>query len=258
MARTFFEELHHPVAGRTALPGPPLPSRGRARSLVRRTAAPDRTTQRRRAARRARPLGGRAAPRCASTRSSGPGPWACSPALHYSAAHERISRGPSRRPLPDGRRTRQDPEFARATKSSNPDYLEGEHPLSPVTFLSVVGLLAGRVELPLGRRRRPQNYERILHGEQEFVFFGEPPRAGAVLTGVSRIDRVYEKAGRRGGAMQFTETVTEFRDEPGLLVAESRTTVDRDGPGADRRGVMSGRRTSSRSARTHALWSTSR
>ena len=47
------------------------------------------------------------------------------------------------------------------------------------------------------------------------MFFGEPPRAGAVLTGVSRIDRVYEKAGRRGGAMQFTETVTEFRDRPG-------------------------------------------
>ncbi len=41
-------------------------------------------------------------------------------------------------------------EFARATKSSNPDYLEGDHPLSPVTFLSVVGLLAGRVEFPLG------------------------------------------------------------------------------------------------------------
>jgi hypothetical protein len=114
-------------------------------------------------------------------------------------------------------------EFARATKSANPDYLDGDHPLSPVTFLSVAGFWQDESNSPWGDE--PRNYERILHGEQEFVFFGEPPRAGAVLTGISRIDRVYEKAGRRGGAMNFTETVTEFRDPTGKLVAESRTTV---------------------------------
>jgi hypothetical protein len=114
-------------------------------------------------------------------------------------------------------------EFARATKSSNPEYLEGEHPLSPVTFLSASGFWQDESNSPWGDG--PRNYERILHGEQEFVFFGEPPRAGAILTGISRIDRIYEKAGRRGGAMNFTETVTEFRDETGKLVAESRSTV---------------------------------
>ena len=114
-------------------------------------------------------------------------------------------------------------EFARATKSSNPEYLEGEHPLSPVTFLAASGFWQDESNSPWGDG--PRNYERILHGEQEFVFFGEPPRAGAILTGISRIDRVYEKAGRRGGAMNFTETVTEFRDETGRLVAESRATV---------------------------------
>jgi hypothetical protein len=114
-------------------------------------------------------------------------------------------------------------EFARATKSSNPEYLEGEHPLSPVTFLCASGFWQDESNSPWGDG--PRNYERILHGEQEFVFFGEPPRAGAILTGISRIDRIYEKAGRRGGAMNFTETVTEFRDETGKLVAESRATV---------------------------------
>jgi hypothetical protein len=114
-------------------------------------------------------------------------------------------------------------EFARATKSDNPDYLEGEHPLSPVTFLVVSGFWQDESNSPWGNEK--PNFERILHGEQEFVFFGEPPRAGAVLTGVSQIDRVYEKAGRRGGAMKFTETVTEFRDPTGKLVAESRTTA---------------------------------
>jgi hypothetical protein len=114
-------------------------------------------------------------------------------------------------------------EFARATKSSNPDYFEGEHPLSPVTFLSSAAFWQDASNSPWGNE--PRQLERILHGEQEFVFFGEPPRAGAVLTGVSRIDKVYEKAGRRGGSMSFTETVTEFRDEAGQLVAESRSTI---------------------------------
>jgi hypothetical protein len=114
-------------------------------------------------------------------------------------------------------------EFARATKSSNPDYLQGDHPLSPVTFLSAAAFWQDASNSPLGNE--PRQLERILHGEQEYIFFGEPPRAGAVLTGVSSVDKVYEKAGRRGGTMSFTETVTEFRDEAGQLVAESRTTI---------------------------------
>jgi len=114
-------------------------------------------------------------------------------------------------------------EFARATKSSNPEYLEGEHPLSPVTFLAASAFWQDEANSPWGGA--PRNFERLLHGEQEFLFFGEPPRAGAVLTGVSRIDRVYEKEGRRGGVMEFTETVTEFRDATGKLVAESRSTA---------------------------------
>jgi hypothetical protein len=114
-------------------------------------------------------------------------------------------------------------EFARATKSSNPEYLEGERPLSPVTFLAASAFWQDEANSPWGGG--PRNFERLLHGEQEFVFFGEPPRAGAVLTGVSRIDRVYEKEGRRGGVMEFTETVTEFRDPTGKLVAESRSTA---------------------------------
>jgi hypothetical protein len=113
-------------------------------------------------------------------------------------------------------------EFARATKSANPDYLDGDHPLSPVTFLAASALWQDESNAAWGDG--PRNFERILHGEQEFVFFGEPPRAGDVLTGVSRIERVYEKEGRRGGVMKFTEAVTEFRDRKGKLVAESRTT----------------------------------
>ena len=113
-------------------------------------------------------------------------------------------------------------EFARATKSHNPAYLEAEQPVAPVTFLMTAAFWQGPENRPNGG---PRSYERVLHGEQEFVFSGEPPRAGAVLTGRSRIDRVYEKEGRRGGTMTFTETVTEYRDEQDRLVAETRSTV---------------------------------
>jgi len=113
-------------------------------------------------------------------------------------------------------------EFARATKSSNPAYLADEHPVSPPTFLMTAAFWQTAANRPGGGAR---SYERVLHGEQEFVFHGEPPRAGTVLTGQSRIDKVYEKEGRRGGTMTFTETVTEFRDPQGTLVAETRSTV---------------------------------
>ena len=47
--------------------------------------------------------------------------------------------------------------------------------------------------------------------------------AGTTLTGTARIDRVYEKQSRRG-TLTFVEIVTEYLDETGELVAESRLT----------------------------------
>ncbi len=115
-------------------------------------------------------------------------------------------------------------EFATATKSANPAYrgAPGDTPLSPATFLISAAFWHTPQSNPWHGVQR--NMARVLHGEQEFVFHGEPPRAGAVLTGTSRIDRVYEKSGKRGGTMTFTEMVTEFRDQSGTLVAESRST----------------------------------
>ena len=116
-------------------------------------------------------------------------------------------------------------EFARATKSGHPAYTGGpaDTPVSPVTFLAAAAFWMTPESSPWSGVER--NWERILHGEQEFLFHGEPPRAGTVLTGVARIARVYEKEGKRGGRMVFTEAVTEFRDAGGRLVAESRSTL---------------------------------
>jgi hypothetical protein len=46
-----------------------------------------------------------------------------------------------------------------------------------------------------------------------------------VLTAESRIDRIFEKEGKRGGTMTFVEVVTEYRDDSGAVVAASRSTV---------------------------------
>ena len=114
-------------------------------------------------------------------------------------------------------------EFARATKSSNPDYL-GEGPAtSPVTFLTSSAFWQGPENSPWGDT--PLNFERVLHGEQEFVFPGPPPPPGTVLNAEARIDKVYEKEGKRGGTMTFVEVVYEYRDESGAVVAESRSTI---------------------------------
>jgi hypothetical protein len=113
-------------------------------------------------------------------------------------------------------------EFARATKSQQRVYFEGEHPLSPATFLMSSAFWLDPENEPYDPNL---NLDRILHGEQEFVFSGEPPHAGTTLVGRKVVERTYSRQGRRGGAMTFTVILTEFRNESGAVVAEGRTTL---------------------------------
>jgi hypothetical protein len=111
-------------------------------------------------------------------------------------------------------------EFARATKSQNPEYLDDATPVSPTTFLvsSVFWAPPGAArwgDLQLDMRR-------VLDGGREFVFHGPPPEAGTKLTSQSRVEDIYEKEGK---TMTFVITVQEFRDEAGELVAEMRSTA---------------------------------
>ena len=66
---------------------------------------------------------------------------------------------------------------------------------------------------------------RLLHGGQEFVFHGPPPRTGTTLIGQMRVSDAYEKEGRRGGTMSFIEVVTDFHDTAGTLVAEAKIVL---------------------------------
>ena len=56
-----------------------------------------------------------------------------------------------------------------------------------------------------------------LHAEQRFEYHGVV-RAGDVLSATARPGKTWEKQGRRGGTLQFTEFVTEYRNQRGELV----------------------------------------
>lgn len=115
-------------------------------------------------------------------------------------------------------------EFARATKSESAEYFEGTTPPVPPTFLTTAqfwsppeaGELWREIDIDL---------RRLLHGEQEYVFPNGPPRAGVTLSAQTRVEAVFEKEGKRGGAMTFVVTVTDFRSADGELVAQARSTA---------------------------------
>jgi acyl dehydratase len=58
---------------------------------------------------------------------------------------------------------------------------------------------------------------RILHGEQRFEYH-RPLRPGMRLRVETRPGKSWEKEGRRGGRLRFSESVSEYRDEAGELV----------------------------------------
>lgn len=114
-------------------------------------------------------------------------------------------------------------EFARSTMSKNPDYVDARDAIVPPTFLTTLNFWMRGTESPLAKVGL--DLRRLLHGGQEYVFHGEPPRAGTELTAQTRVDEIFEKEGKRGGTMTFVVTVTEFRDPSGTLVAEARSTA---------------------------------
>jgi hypothetical protein len=115
-------------------------------------------------------------------------------------------------------------ELARAVKATDPAYFDGMSPVIPPTFLTTTFFWEALVPGSNPWALVQMDPRRGMHAEQEYVFHGPPPRAGARLTCQSRITEIYEKEGRRGGTLVFAVMVTELRDEAGRLVAEARLT----------------------------------
>lgn len=114
-------------------------------------------------------------------------------------------------------------EFARATKSKNPAY-EGPQAIIPPTFLTHARLAwEPGIDSPIAGLGF--DMRRVLHGEEEYIFHGAPPRVGQTLTVEAKLGERWEKEGKRGGTMRFAQVINEFRDADGNLVAEQRSVV---------------------------------
>ena len=74
-----------------------------------------------------------------------------------------------------------------------------------------------------------------LHAEQHYEYH-RPLLAGDVLTATTRDGEKWEKHGRRGGSLQFSETITEYRNAAGELIVTARGVGVRTGQVVEQEG----------------------
>ncbi len=150
--------------------------------------------------------------------------------------------------------------FARAIADPNPIYADAEYAkgtevggvIAPPTFVQASAQfdpdypLRPRIGAPwFGSGKEPTGAKRgsgsgsgegsssggnggSLHAEQHYEYH-RPLRAGEVLTATARPGRSWEKEGRRGGTLQFSESIIEYRTLDGELVVTARGVGVRTG-----------------------------
>lgn len=115
-------------------------------------------------------------------------------------------------------------QFAEAIGDSNPLYVDQEYAaetsyeglIVPPTFPIAVASEGGELPIELDTRR-------MLHGEQEFIYY-QSIRPGDRLHCQMKIVDLYERVGK-SGSMQFLVIDTEMRDGAGEMVAISQMTI---------------------------------
>lgn len=116
-------------------------------------------------------------------------------------------------------------EFARSVAAAHADHQLDERAVIPPTFLTSMFHWERAADDANPWPRVKMSKQRGMHASQQYEFFGPPPRAGDLLTATSRIERIWDKAGRRGGMLTFVDMVTEYRNADGELVAQARMTA---------------------------------
>lgn len=118
------------------------------------------------------------------------------------------------------------PTFVQASAQFDPEY-----PLRPRAGEPWFGSPPPRTdassassESPVSSAPAPES--QVLHAEQAFEFV-RPVRVGDVLSSQTRTGNTWEKDGRKGGRLVFTELLTEFRDQSGALVVTATAVTVR-------------------------------
>jgi hypothetical protein len=135
--------------------------------------------------------------------------------------------------------------FARAVADPNPIYSDEEyakstevgHIIAPPTFVQASmqfdpdAFLRPKVGQPwFGSGKEPTGVVRApgagggggLHAEQHYEYHRHP-KPGDILTAVNMPGTTWEKQGRKGGKLVFSQSVTEYRDQNGELVVTARS-----------------------------------
>lgn len=128
--------------------------------------------------------------------------------------------------------------FARAIGDDNPVYFAEEGAIAPPTF--VIADMHFDPDSPLrphpgrawhGSGKNPTSSRALggdgggggmaLHAEQTFEIH-RPVHVGEMLRKTTRQGKSWEREGRRGGKLRFSEILHEYRDESGELVVTAR------------------------------------
>ncbi|MGE0307075.1 MAG: MaoC family dehydratase N-terminal domain-containing protein [Acidimicrobiia bacterium] len=124
-------------------------------------------------------------------------------------------------------------EFAIATGSRHPSYLDDEHAPIPPTFLVTSIIWDRKDERPDHDPEREKALAEVgivhdlkgfLSGQHDYVFHAPLIRAGERLIMADRFDGLEQRTGRRGGAMTLVRSTAEYRSPDGTLRAECRYT----------------------------------
>ncbi|MBO6556256.1 MAG: MaoC family dehydratase N-terminal domain-containing protein [Pseudomonadales bacterium] len=118
-----------------------------------------------------------------------------------------------------------DEEYAKGTESgaiiAPPTFVQASAQFDPDYFLrpKIGEEWFGSAKGPTGitKKKEGGGGGGGLHAEQHYVYH-RTPKVGDVLTAEVKPGKSWEKEGRRGGKLMFSETVTEYRDQNGELV----------------------------------------
>jgi hypothetical protein len=132
-------------------------------------------------------------------------------------------------------------EYATATAAARPAYTDDPKAPVPPTFLATVVFW-----MPIGETVRAPEVLRacaeagvqadlgsLLSLEQEYIYYGPPPRAGETMRTAERLSDSGVKRTRAGHAMVVIRFTVSFHDERGELRAECLYTsayVQRERP----------------------------